>query len=117
MAVSEPRIRTDPTRASSGAPAALARLYWMMGGNAALGFLLAFIAKSRPAFSSFDLAYWAVFASLIAVRYVDVTRLGGSTAEGTPATRAHWRRYSAVLSAICVAAWAAAHAVALLIGG
>jgi hypothetical protein len=117
MPVPEPKSDPEPSSSSSGALGAAARLYWMLAGNAALGLLAALIAKTSAALSWLDLAYWAVFASLIAVRYADVALLGGSSADGVPATRTHWRRYSVVLSLICVAVWVAARAAALLIGG
>jgi hypothetical protein len=86
--------KSDPEEApaSSGAVGAAARLHWMLVGNAALGFLAVFIAQTSGGLSWFDLAYWMVFASLVAVRYADVTLLGGSTADGLPATRSHWLR-------------------------
>lgn len=113
-----PVPKNEPAQvlASSGAFGVVARLYWMLAGNAALGLLAALIATTSAALSWFDLAYGVVFASLIAVRYADVFLLGGSTADGVPATRTHWRRYSVVLSLICVAVWVVARAAAILVG-
>jgi hypothetical protein len=94
----------------------LARLHWMLAGNGALGLLAALIATSASTLSWRDLVYWAVVVSLIAVRYADVTILGGRAADGAPASRAHWRRYTLVLSIVAAAVWVAAHAAARLVG-
>jgi hypothetical protein len=113
-----PERLNEPQRdhQSSNAIGVAARLYWMLGGNAVLGFLAIFIAKAPSLFSWFDLAYWMVWASLVAVRYADVMFLRGTTGDGTPATLSHWRRYSVVLSLVCAAVWAAGHATGLFMG-
>lgn len=105
----------EPEPRSSGL-GFLARLYWMLAGNGALGLMAALIAASSSALSWLDLAYWGIVSSLVAVRYADVTALGGSTADGAPASRAHWRRYTAVLSIVAAGIWATARAAALLKG-
>lgn len=117
MGVPKQTRREDPPGGPSGRTTgaeALARFYWMFAGNAAVGFLAMSIARHAQALSWRDLAYWGAVASLIAVRFVDIARLGGATADGEPATPAHWRRYSALLVLICGLGWAAAHGIALV---
>jgi hypothetical protein len=48
---------------------------------------------------------------LIGTRYVDIVRYQGLTADGQPATMAHFRRYAIVLLATAVALWAATRAL------
>lgn len=109
-----PELRTGErdVAARSGGVGILARIYWMFAGNAALAVVAALIASSGATLSWRDLAYGAIASSLVAVRYADVTVLGGTTADGTAATRAHWRRYAVALSAVCAAVWVLAHVAA-----
>lgn len=116
MPTPQREIESPEAAPPSGGLSLLARIYWIIAGNGALAILAAKIAISSEALSWLDLAYWAVVSSLVAVRYVDVTALGGTTADGAPATRAHWRRYAAVLVIVCVTVWAVAHAPTLLRG-
>lgn len=99
----------------SGA-SALARVYWMFVGNFVAGYLAFGIAQHEHRLSWRDLAFAAALASLVAVRYVDITRLAGKTGDGAPATVADWRRYSTFLLLIGVGAWILAHGVAFYTG-
>ncbi len=93
----------------------LVRLAWMLFGNIALFLLAAFIAQhTQTAFSTTDLAYWAVVAAAIAARYWDIRSFKGQTATSQPATMAHWRRYALVLLVVSLVVWGAAHAIARL---
>jgi hypothetical protein len=91
--------------------AALARLYWMFLGHAAL-VLLAAALLHDPAWSWRDATFFATAASLVLVRALDSFRLGGLTADGRPSSAAHVRRYAWVIALCCGAAWAAAKAIA-----
>jgi hypothetical protein len=82
--------RSKPTLIS-----AVARLYWMLAGNAALYLLALAIAQQRQQASTKDVAFFAVVASLILVRYLDIAWLGGATASGKPASLGDWYRYVA----------------------
>lgn len=94
----------------------LTRLCWMMLGNAALVFLSVAIAWKRVEIPSWaDAAFWTVVAGIIAVRYLDVSRFGGRTADGREtATMHHWRRYALVLIGASVILWGVAHGAAYL---
>jgi len=90
----------------------LARLYWMLLGNGALGFTAAAIAQGRGSgLGRSDALFCGVAASLAVIRLVDVVYLGGTTAEGEPASLRHWIRYSAVLVPVSLGIWALARAV------
>ena len=106
----EPRAKPGgppPAPATGGTenPAGCAlRLYWMGLGNFAL-VIGAVLAARRAAPSALDAVYALVVASLIAARFVDITRFGGQTTEGDPASLAHWRRHAAVLVPVAAALW------------
>jgi hypothetical protein len=74
------------------------------------------IAKSPHGLAPRDLVFWVAVSSLVVVRWLDVTRLEGKTAEGEPATMTHWRHYAAVVTGSALAAWLLAHAVAFFLG-
>ncbi|HYW79739.1 MAG TPA: hypothetical protein VE890_09195 [Thermoguttaceae bacterium] len=91
----------------------LLRIFWMMIGNVILACCAFGILQHRSSVLSIaDILYWAAVGSLLAARFVDVRHLDGKTAEGSPATMAHWRRYAAALSAASMGIWVVAHAIA-----
>lgn len=94
----------DQPPARVGCLGALARVYWMAAGNAFL-FFCAMYAARREAPSALDGLYAGLVASLAVVRWLDIARLGGQTAEGLPATLAHWRRYVLGLLPIAAGVW------------
>lgn len=103
--------RIAPQRNTS-ALAILARVYWMLLGNIIVVLSAVMIGRSPQGLSLHDAAFWAGSASLLVVRYVDVTRLQGTTAEGEPATMAHWRRYAVTVAVVAGVAWVTAHGMA-----
>jgi len=89
----------------------LTRLFWMFLGNTAAGFCLVFIARGPArSLSTYDWAYAAFIAGLSLARYIDIKCYAGETTAGTPATLAHWRRYTAGVVAIAAIAWLAVRA-------
>jgi len=83
--------------------------FWMLAGNGILAICAVAMIGKGFATSLLDGLYWLTVCGLIGARYADVRYLGGRTAEGAPATRAHWRRYSAVVVAVSVALWLVVH--------
>ncbi len=83
------------------------RLYWMGIGNFAL-IITAVLAGRQAAPSLLDGIYVLVALSLILARYVDVSRFGGQTTNGDPATLRDWRRHVAILVPVAAALWWAA---------
>lgn len=84
----------------------LARLFWLAGGNVALLAIAALILRdNHPALSAMSAIYWALVGALVGVRYLDVTRLGGLTSDGKPATISDFRRYGVKLLAFAGALW------------
>jgi hypothetical protein len=82
----------------------------MLAGNAAL-ILMFFLIMGRGEFTGIDIAYWAVIVTLILLRFVDITRLNGMTANAEPATTVHWRRYAILLLTIAGSAWILLHII------
>ncbi len=101
----------SPPPAQASFLALMIRLTWMLFGNAALALLAVHLAKTGS-FSTIDLLFWAVVAMMVGVRYIDVTRFGGLTTEGEPASLRHWQRYTGYLLAAAAGLYALAHAVA-----
>ncbi|MBX7082330.1 MAG: hypothetical protein K1X88_24190 [Nannocystaceae bacterium] len=92
----------------------LARLVWMGAGNAVLLLLALSIARLQPwTFSWRDLAYAVVLFGVVWVRWVDVNRLGGRTADGDPATPRDWQRWALALVLVGSSTWALAQSLGL----
>jgi hypothetical protein len=107
-----------PPKTDSSPPflGAVARLYWMLLGNAVLALIAFRIAQPGPERTWItDVAFWTVAASLVLVRYLDIVRLGGTTASGEPASSRDWRGYSWRLLLIALAVWIVAHALRLVL--
>lgn len=81
----------------------------MLGGNVLL-LILALTIYMAPAWTLTlkDAFYWAVVVLVIAMRYVDITRFGGQTAYGEPATRRVWVKYAVGMAVVSAAIWAIA---------
>jgi hypothetical protein len=96
----------------TGFLAILIRIFWMMMGNMALGLCAVFITiNSIPYFSVYDFIYWMIVVMLIIARYIDVKKLNGLTADGDPATPAHWRRHTFLLILVSVPLWIISHSL------
>lgn len=109
MPKTNPPNQLDHAHSSPPFLGALARLYWMMLGNAALSLITIGIALRGPERAWLaDVAFWTVVASLVLVRYLDIAWLGGTTASGGPASLGAWRRYSWQLLLLALALWIAA---------
>lgn len=101
----------SPPPAQSSFLALIVRLTWMLFGNAALALLAVHIAKTGS-LTTADMLFWGVVATMVGVRYIDVTRFGGLTTEGEPASLRHWQRYTGYLLAASGGIYAAAYVVA-----
>ena len=104
----EPVRQDNP--AQEHASGCFVRLAWMLIGNLILAVCALSIIKSSGTFFSLaDLVFWATVAAAIWLRYLDVSRLGGQTVYGQPATMAHWHRYAVLLPAAALVVWIIAH--------
>lgn len=94
----------------TGCLTGVVRVIWLMVGNAAL-LLLTILIIEEKALSGLDIAFWAIVLGLILLRYIDITRMNGLTADGEPASLQHWRRYVFLLLLIAGGVWVLAHGV------
>lgn len=93
----------------------LLRIFWMMIGNVILLFCAYGIIQNHSGlFSIADVFYWVFVGSLLAARYADIQHFKGLTADGNPASMAHWRRYAMLLCFIVTVVWFVAHGIAYL---
>jgi hypothetical protein len=107
-------VRGSPQAASEEGSSAgcLLRLIWMGPGNIVLLFLAASISRMPSwSFSFWDVGFWLTVPALIAIRYLDVARFEGLTANGEPASRRDVRRYAVGLGLVALALWLAAQSV------
>ena len=105
-------IATEP--APIGCFGLVVRMIWLLAGNAVL-FMLAILIFQKRAFSVLDAVFWAVVAALVALRYMDITRLKGLTSNSEPATLKHWRIYVVKLLLASIALWGLAHGIPYLL--
>jgi hypothetical protein len=90
----------------------LARLFWMMVGNAILFFTTIFIFTNQgKMFNVADVVFWITVAALVLTRYIDVKFLGGMTVTDKPASMANWRKYTMFLLICSAAVWVISHAI------
>jgi len=113
VAAAEDNMVPDHHPNATPAPAGcLLRLFWMLIGNAIVYASLAVIAfEGAPFPSALDVVVWVTVALTLVARHRDITRWGGQTASGEPATLAHWRRFAAVVILVTAAASVLAHAL------
>ncbi len=105
MKRNEPSFALQSPSEKTGCLPAILRATWMAFGNLAVFFCAIFAAR-RPAPSPLDFLYIAIVAALIAIRWLDIAKFRGQTADGEPATMAHWRRYALGLVPISAGIWA-----------
>jgi hypothetical protein len=87
----------------------------MGAGNAAL-LVLAVTIMQEPSWTltAKDALFWTIVPAVVALRYVDVMRLGGRTADGEPATRRDFLRHAIGLVALSAVLWTVVQSVQLL---
>jgi hypothetical protein len=84
----------------------LTRIAWLIAAPLTLLMLGAIIARDGDgARSSESIAYWAVVALALVVRYLDIFKYAGVTVNGEPASGKDWRRYRLSFPALAVAGW------------
>jgi hypothetical protein len=88
----------------------LLRLFWTVAGNLAL-LAMVFSISTQQGFTLFDGVYWVVVTALVGARYLEITRFGGLTVEGTPATMTHFRRYATRLFLVALGLWVGTHVI------
>lgn len=86
----------------------LLRLFWMAIANLAL-LVLVLSISNQQGFTLLDGMYWLIVSSAAGARYVDISRFGGLTVDGTPASMTHFRRYVMSLFLVALGLWIGTH--------
>lgn len=104
-------MSTNPRSAlpTNEAGSTLARIYWMALGNLLLVAGALTVLTSEPGLGLADLLFALAALSLIGVRWLDITRFDGRTADGDPATPKHLHRYAVGVALVSALVWAVAH--------
>jgi hypothetical protein len=106
-------MQDHSVEASSSAMSCLLRLVWILVGPGALYLALGMIAANgAPLPSHFDAIAAAAIAVILGTRWLDITRHGGRTVYGEPATLWHWRRHALMLLGLAVPVWLLVHRLA-----
>ena len=101
----------DDTSAQHDANGCFVRVLWLASNLALLVFGVLILRDGKGPLSMQSIAYWVAAAGAIGLRYLEVTRLDGTTLDGKPASRKHWVRYTTRLLPIAVLGWLAALAL------
>jgi len=89
-----------------------ARVFWIMIGPPALAVLAYHVAsKGGGWLTGLDVAYLAVLAALLAVRWLEFRSGFGVTAAGQPLNDAGLRRYLVMAGSVGLAVWVGANLV------
>ena len=114
LAAAEGETMENQTSVATPTPAGcLLRLVWMLAGNGALYLSLVMIATTgAPLPSQYDAIALLAVVLIVVARRLDITRFGGRTASGEPATLGHWRRHTLGVCVATTLSWVLAHFIA-----
>lgn len=102
----------DETRSVGGC---VVWIGWMAVGNLVLLPLLIFIMREgRWTLTGKDAFFWGVVAAVLALRYIDLTHLGGRQVDGSPATPGLFKLYALRFVGTWLALWVLAHSTQFL---
>lgn len=101
---------SEPQQHASGC---LVRFYWMIGGYLIAVLCGVSIINHHGDFSLVDIIYWLAIIGVLAARWVDVKKLGGTRADGQAATMRDWSIHAAVTVVAAVIGWVIIHFVRL----
>jgi hypothetical protein len=88
----------------------LARAFWMMGGNVILAFsAISIFQRTSTAWGVADVVFWVTVVAIAIVRYLDIRIWKGTTAMGTPTTKADLKKYLILLGIFSTVVWGLAH--------
>lgn len=104
-----PADLASDARATSGC---LAHVWWGLGGcSALLVAALTILRMPHWTLSVRDAVFWAIVASMIAVRALDARRPGATTSSGEAATPRHARSYAWQTIGAALLLWAIVHSI------
>ena len=89
------------------------RLYWAIFGHVLSLPLITLIAQKKDYWVILDLGILLIMASVISVRWIDITKFNGTTLEGNICSKEHWQNFSIKVVIIYFLIIVSAHAVAI----
>jgi hypothetical protein len=95
---------------TTSAAALLGRFFWMLIGPLVL-LLLTFSIVSGGSgwWTIVDFAFWATLAAMLLGRWLEFRGGNPQTADGEPATAAHFRRYALLAGLVALGVWVVAN--------
>lgn len=110
----DPTPHAQSSTEPQGCAPMLVRLGWLVAGSFGLFAVAALISRQPPwHLSALDALYWLLAPAMIALRFLDIRRFGGETADGKPATMGHLKSYAIKLGLLTLVLWVGAHLVQL----
>jgi hypothetical protein len=108
--MTEPKRNQEPEFGGIGG--CLIRVFWLIAGPVALvGAAICLFRYGDGAWAALSAGFWTLVLLMIGLRYLDITRFHGTTADDQPASLGDWKRYSVKLLVISAALWFAAVAM------
>ena len=101
---------SEPKQHVSGC---LLRLYWMIGGYLIAVLCGVSIINHHGDFSFVDVIYWLSIIGILAARWVDIKKFGGTRADGQTATVRDWTVHAIATVVGCGIGWIIIHFVRL----
>jgi hypothetical protein len=98
------------------AESALLRLVWAFVAPAALALSTMALALDRTEVTSARTVFWVAASAMPLARGLDILRFGGTTRDGSPATRDDLRRYVIGIVLLAPALWFGAHLLRSYVG-
>jgi hypothetical protein len=108
----EDRIVSAPADGGQTVGGCVVWIAWTLGGNLVLLTLLIFVMREQQwELTGKDVAFWAVVATVVGLRYIDLTRFGGRQIDGSPAYPGLFKTYALRFVGGWLVLWALAHSV------
>ena len=108
--MTEPKLNQEPK--FEGLSGWLIRVFWLIAGPVALvGVAICLFRYGDGARAALSAGFWTLVLLMIGLRYLDITRFHGTTADDQPASLKDWKRYSVKLLIVSAALWFAAVAM------
>ncbi|MGQ9504183.1 MAG: hypothetical protein ACUVQG_05225 [Thermogutta sp.] len=107
------QLSRSPSESQQNAAGCLLRLYWMIFGYLIAVLCGVSIVNHHGDFSLVDIIYWLAILGILAARWVDIQRFGGTRADGQSATMRDWTIHAVATLVVAVIGWIVIHFVRL----
>lgn len=105
-------LERPDSRERTGVVSLLVRLYWMLFGVIPVVAFTSQILAAGKTFGWADVRYGGALLAMIAARWIDLSRFGGTRADGSPATRNDLIRYAVIVLVAGSLTWLAVRLLA-----